>query len=666
MCGIVGVVSDRPVDAGLVERMRDCLAHRGPDHAGLWCAAEANVCLGHRRLAIIDLSSDANQPFVSPDGRLILTYNGEIYNFRQLRRDLMACGARFHTNSDTEVLIEAYRHWGDQCVARISGMFAFALWDAQEQRLFCARDRAGEKPFYYAKIDGSFVFASEVKALLEWPEFPKNLNFEAMADYLTFGFVPDPKCIWRACRKLAPGHRIAVQLPTDGRPRVGEPRPYWDLEFAPEHGACDWASRIRTTLQAVTEEMAVADVPLGTFLSGGVDSSSVAAALSRAGHAVRTFTIGFDEQTHDERIWARQVAEAHQTSHTERVVRVEDLNQVMQQILWHFDEPFGDYSYLPTFYICQEARRSITVALSGDGGDEAFAGYTKYRRLSLREALERHVPGWLLRFGARGGERLAPAGCWNGRARLRAYGLDRSDLLLDTLTIGQSPDLLRFAARGELARALAHYSPRDTVRAHLAKAPPHKVGLINAMRYLDLKLTLASGILVKVDRASMAHSLEVRPVYVHRDLLDLSARIPPDLLVDRRQAKKLLKSALRGWLPDAVLCRQKQGFALPLRPEMAGSINDQRAHIAGRDPLSDLLDEACVRRALRQDAHAFGNPTFVLHGLFFLRSWLARWVSGAPGAGTSLKEAPGSPGAYRLSAHAYRERASHDGMQRFP
>lgn len=626
MCGIVGVVSDRPVDRELVARMRDRLAHRGPDHAGLWWAPEANVCLGNRRLAVIDLNPEANQPFVSSDRRLVVTYNGEIYNFRRLRQDLVAQGARFRTSSDTEVLLEAYRHWGDRCVEQISGMFAFALWDARRQRLFCARDRTGEKPFYYAEINGSIIFASELKALTAWPQFPKDLDYEAIADYLAFGFVPDPKCIWRACRKLAPGHCLDVQLATDGRPRLGQPRAYWDLEFAPEHGERDWRSRIRSTLQAVTAEMAVADVPLGTFLSGGVDSSSVTAALSRGGYAVKTFTIGFDDKAHDERIWARKVAEAHRTSHTERVVRTEDLSRVIGRILWYFDEPFGDYSYLPTFYVCQEARRSITVALSGDGGDEAFAGYTKYRRLSLRAALEQRVPGWLLGFAARAGERLTAARYRNGRSPLRAYGLDRSELLLDTLTTGQSPALLRGAARGELAKALAHYSPSDTVRAHLAKAPPHRVGLVNAMRYLDLKLTLGSGILTKVDRASMAHSLEVRPVYTHRDMLELAARIPPHLLADRRQTKKLLKSALRGWLPDGVLYRQKQGFALPLESRMIAGLDDQVARAANRDPLQDLLDDAVVQRALRHEPYAIGNPIFVRHGLFFLRSWLAQWL----------------------------------------
>ena len=285
---------------------------------------------------------------------------------------MLARGARFSTQSDTEVLLEAFRCWGDQCLDRLAGMFAFAIWDTAERRLFCARDRAGEKPFYYTVIGGAFVFASELKALVCWPGFKRSLSYPALLDFLTFGYVPDPKSIWEDCLKLPPGHSVTVRIPPHGRPVISQPVQYWDMQFQPEGGHNDWHERILDVLQRTCKEMAFADVPVGAFLSGGVDSSSVTAGLRRAGCEVKTFTIGFREHGFDERPWAQQVASLYGTAHTERLVNAQDVSAVFAKMLWHYDEPFNDYSYLPTFYLCREARRSITVALSGDGGDGAL------------------------------------------------------------------------------------------------------------------------------------------------------------------------------------------------------------------------------------------------------------------------------------------------------
>ena len=370
MCGIVGAVARERVDRALVERMRDRLVHRGPDAEGLWASPDGRVCLGHRRLSIVDLSPDANQPFASGDGRFWIVLNGEIYNFRRLRDQLEREGVGFRTRSDTEVLVEAYRRFGADCLDRLSGMFAFAIWDAEEQVLFCARDRAGEKPFYYTTVGGAFVFASELKALLPWPGFRHELDHTAVADYLTFGFVPDPKSIWAGTSKLPPGHSLTVRLGADG-PTVGEPEQWWDLELQPDAAEASWDDTILHALEAAAGEMSFADVPVGTFLSGGVDSSSVTAALSKAGCNVRTFTIGFEEDGYDERPFAREVAELYRTSHTERTVVPEDVGALFRDtILWHYDEPFNDFSYLPTYALCREARRTVTVALTGDGGDD--------------------------------------------------------------------------------------------------------------------------------------------------------------------------------------------------------------------------------------------------------------------------------------------------------
>jgi asparagine synthase (glutamine-hydrolysing) len=624
MCGICGAISGAPIDPELIGRMRDRMVHRGPDHGGTWLAEDSRVCLGHRRLAIVDLNPEANQPFISHDGRFVITFNGEIYNFQSLRQELLAQGVPFRTRSDTEVLVEAFRCWGRQCLDRLSGMFAFAIWDVLERRLFCARDRVGEKPFYYATVEGSFVFASEVKALLLWPNFRRKIHYPALVDYLSFGYVVDPKSIWEDCLKLPPGHWMSVEMKQEGKLHVGDPVCYWDMEFEPDYSIDNWSPLILETLQNASKEMAFADVPVGTFLSGGVDSSSVTAALSKGGCSVKTFTVGFHDQEYDERPWAREVSQRYGVNHSEKVVSAEDVTSVIHNLLWHYDEPFNDYSYLPTFYLCREARKVITVALSGDGGDELFAGYVKYQRLGMRESLEQFIPGRLARMMCSRANWLFPETSQIGK-KLSSYAMDTPAMMLDMLTTGFPLPTLREAARGPLAEALKHYSPMDAVLPLLHKARPEEVGLVNSMRYLDLKLTLAGDILVKVDRASMAVSLEVRPVYLHRDLVALARRIPPELLVDRYESKKILKAALRSWLPDSTLYRKKMGFAMPLKNWISGDLYQlfgEKNEVNGFD---DLLDPTLLQQMIRLHSSGNADLTSRIHSVFFFHNWLAKW-----------------------------------------
>ena len=623
MCGIVGAVSRTAVDEALLVRMRDRLAHRGPDSAGTWAAREGRVRLGHRRLAILDLSAAANQPFVSRDGKVALVLNGEIYNFRELREELERDGIAFRTRSDTEVLLELYRRDGVEMLDSLSGMFAFAIWDEARGRLLCARDRVGEKPFYYAELGDAFVFGSELKALLPWPGFRREVDQTAVADFLTFGFVPDPKTIWACARKLPPGHVLEVVL-EDGRPRVGAPKPYWDLQFDPDPSSRDWEGEIREALERSADEMSFADVPVGTLLSGGVDSSSVAAALVRTGRNPRTYTIGFADSDYDERPWARRVSEHCGTTHFDRLVEPEDVGAVFRDtVLWHYDEPFNDYSYLPTYFLSREARRDITVALSGDGGDELFAGYGKYRLLARRNSVDRTLGRPLTQLVATGARSVAPTAV---SARLLRYKQSAPTLLTSLMTTGLQPGELRTAARGELARTLAEYDPEDVVRGHLDRARPEEVGLVNAMRYVDLKLTLASGILVKVDRASMAVALEVRPVLLNRRMVELAARIPPALLADGRDAKKMLKAAVRDWLPADVLNRPKQGFAMPLGRWLRQGAVQLVAGEKARAELGELIDPAYVEGATREHVEGIRDRTAILHSFVFLEHWLERWT----------------------------------------
>jgi asparagine synthase (glutamine-hydrolysing) len=628
MCGIVGVVAASAIAPETVECMRDRLAHRGPDHAGLWRSDDGRVCLGHRRLAIIDLDERSNQPLHSHDGRFTVTFNGEIYNYKIIRVRLERLGAQFRTESDTEVLMEAYRVWGPESLDLLSGMFAFAIWDARTRRLFCARDRAGEKPFYYAAVGDAFLFASEIKGLLDWPGLPRRLNYEALIDYLTLGFVADPKSIWLDIRKLPPAHSVLIELPDGGVPTAQPPRRYWSLRFHAREGSGQ-PEQIRGVLLEAAKEMVVSDVPLGAFLSGGVDSSTVTAALSLSGHAVRTFTIGFDLPQYDERKWAHQVAERYRTQHTERTVEPDDVVAVVDRLNWHYDEPFSDYSSFPTFYLCREARRSITVALSGDGADELFAGYRKYQRLALRAELSVAFPVPVARaVAAVAGQTLGEGSHW--RRTLAWYGLGVPQMLVDMLCINFPLPLLRSVARGPLADALRHYDPSQLVEDLLTGAPPAEIGLLNAMRHLDFALTLPGDILVKIDRASMAVSLETRPLFLHRSVMELAASIPPADLANRHGAKLALKDAVRPWLPDALIDRRKQGFAMPL-PEWLGhgsALGSTMRSSEACEAVRDMLDIAQIARL--QAAHAAGKANFasVVHATFALNQWFGRWAAG--------------------------------------
>ncbi|HYS91899.1 MAG TPA: asparagine synthase (glutamine-hydrolyzing), partial [Candidatus Acidoferrales bacterium] len=497
MCGITGIVdlTGRPADGELLRSMTAVIAHRGPDGDDIVCRGSAG--LGHRRLAIIDLVT-GDQPMVSDDGLIRITFNGEIYNFRELRRDLEARGAKFRTESDTEVILRAYEAHGPECVQRLRGMFAFAILDERARRLVLARDRAGIKPLVYAWDGRRLLFASEIKAILEDPSVRRDLDLDALGEYLTFHYVPAPRTIFTAIRKLPPASTLVLSL-DGGEPVVSR---YWSLRFAPDVRVTEgeWIERLRAELTDAVRCHMISDVPIGAFLSGGLDSSTVVALMAQAsGAPVRTFSIGFDEADFDELRFARQVATRYCTDHYELVVKPNAL-EVLPKLAWHFDEPFADSSAIPTYYVSKITREHVTVALSGDGGDENFAGYRRYARaLALHERFDRGA-GRLTRPLLWLASQLLPVGA-PGQALAGMLGAGPLERYFRLVTYQRRETLRRLLSGDVAARVSSASSPALFARLASEGDTPDYV---STLQHIDLATYLPGDILAKVDAMSMA------------------------------------------------------------------------------------------------------------------------------------------------------------------
>lgn len=573
MCGIAGIFhcqTPKPVDAARVERMCDAIAHRGPDGNGVWTAP--GIGLGHRRLSIIDLAGSP-QPMVSADGRAVIVFNGEIYNFQELRRELAASGAEFRTHGDTEVILAAWQRWGPECLSRLHGMFAFAIYDLSERSLFLARDRLGVKPLFTAALsDGSIAFASELKGLLAHPMLRREADPLAIEDYLAWGYVPDHRSILKGVEKLPAGHYRLLRHDAAPPPPVK----WWDISFTERRkdSAEDLEAELLHHLrEAVTSRM-VSDVPLGAFLSGGVDSSSVVALMAEASREpVRTCSIGFDVAAEDESTYASEVARLFATAHRSRVVSPDDFSAI-DGLAAMFDEPFADASALPTWRVCELARQHVTVALSGDGADEAFAGY----RRQVFQAHEERVRGVLpssLRspvFGTLGA--IYPKADWaprplRAKATLLALARNGEEAYAAALavnTAGQRGSLYS----DDLRRSLAGYAAEQPF-VEMMRHAPARSGLDRA-QYADLKFWLPGDILTKVDRTSMAVSLEAREPLLDHRLVEFAATLPERLRVRGQQGKWLLKQTMRRFLPEHILFRPKQGFVTPIAQWLRGPL----------------------------------------------------------------------------------------------
>ncbi len=590
MCGLSGFVSlaDKRADCAIVRRMSATLRHRGPDDEGYF--VDGPVALGHRRLRIIDLTT-GHQPIANETGSVHAILNGEIYNYRSLTDTLRARGHRFTTSSDTEVIVHAWEEFGEDCLAHFNGMFAFALWDAERQTLFAARDRMGEKPFYYAERNGWVVFASEVRALLAHPEIGRDLDLRGLSRYLASGYLPDPHTILEGVRKLPAGHSLTV---ASGRLRLNR---YWDLTFkpreasgAPPGDANAWASALWDALCTSVRHRLVSDVPVGIFLSGGIDSSAVTAAARAVapGHRFESFSIGFEEASYSEEPFARAVAERLGTEHHQFAFTAADAAALLPRLGDLLDEPLADPAFLPTLHLARHTRAAVTVALSGDGGDELLCGYPTFLAVAPMAWMSR-LPSGAVRAADRLIDLLPSSSRYGSPGFLlkqffrgAAHSPDvATQIMMGGLTLAEQESLVGPSVRA----ACASFDPYEDVAQTMVGAPADDP--IGRMIYHHCKLYLAGQTLVKMDRGTMAYGVEARAPFLDPDFVALACAMPSSLKLRGWTTKYALKRALAGRLPEEILRRRKQGFGVPIAQWLRGPL---------RPLLEETLDPARLRR----------------------------------------------------------------------
>ncbi len=611
MCGLTGLFdcqAMRPFDPALIQAMTDAVAHRGPDGEGIF--NEPGIALGHRRLAFIDLAGGI-QPMQTADGALTIVFNGEIYNFPDLMAELKAQGAQFQTRSDTEVLLHGWRHWGTGLFARLRGMFAFALWDAPQQTLVLVRDRFGKKPMHYARLpDGKLVFGSEIKSLLKAPGLDRALDPVAVEDFFTYGYVPDPKTIYAAIRKLPAAHALIVR-----RGQAPELMRYWNLldnlhaRTAPERPKQEMVDALRHAVKA----RLISDVEVGALLSGGVDSSAVVALMAGLQDApVSTFSIGFQERDYDESAYAKAVSDRYGTSHHTRIVDPGDFS-LLPRLPGIYDEPFGDISALPTFAVCKLARQTVKAALTGDGGDEILGGYRRYAffaaQMRARSWMPDAVRGPLFSLLAD----LYPHGArlprmLRAKTTFRELSLSPADAYLRMVSALPVEMRTQFLSR-DFRKSLGGYDSGDVMRQHFNVDAP--LDMLQRAQYTDIMTYLPGDILTKVDRASMANSLELRSPFLDQELSDWAFSLPDDLKLQRGAGgKAILKQAMGDFLPHDLLYRSKKGFTVPVAEWFRGPLREDIRALAHGARLKDsgFFDTDAI--ASMADAHIAGSRDF--------------------------------------------------------
>jgi asparagine synthase (glutamine-hydrolysing) len=650
MCGLAGVFARRNWSADelrdIASRMTNAIKHRGPDDSGVWVDAAGEVMLGFRRLAIVDLSAQGHQPMRSTSGRFVLIFNGEVYNYRSLRRDLESEGCSFRGHSDTEIILAAFERWGiEQSIRRFIGMFAIAVWDIECRELSLIRDRLGIKPMFVYHHRGVLSFGSELKALLAGPEFDRTIDMTALTSYLRYLYVPAPKSIFQHAFKLQPGHILTITDPDAALPAS---KAYWSVQRAATEGVADQFSggdedAVREFDALLTDAVRLrmqADVPLGALLSGGIDSSTVVALMqASADRPVKTFTIGFDQAEFDEAAHARAIARHLGTDHTELHLAGSDALAVIPDLPEMFDEPLADPSQIPTFLVCQLARREVTVALTGDGGDELFGGYNRYISGERMIAGLQRWPPLLRRFSAAGATTLSPRS-WNQvRDALRPVfpAVGRTRLFGEK--IHKVADLLRADSTSGMYRSLlsAWQDPEDLVVGgfgdgnHDASLGANdSLGLMERMMLADQSSYLPDDLLAKVDRASMAVSLEARvPILDHR-VVEWSWRLPRKFKVRDGRGKWILRQVLYKHVPPALVDREKMGFSVPLAEWLAGPLRNWAGDLLLSAQKDEILRGTVVRREWDRFVAGDSSRAAGLWALVMFKAWQNRWVAGVP------------------------------------
>jgi asparagine synthase (glutamine-hydrolysing) len=605
--------------------MADVLRHRGPDQEGIYC--DDGISLAHRRLSIIDLSEHGRQPMQNEDGGVRLVFNGEIYNFQELQAELTAKGHRFASRSDSEVILHAYEEYGVDAIGRLRGMFAFALWDRPRRTLLLARDRVGIKPLYYRERGGRLAFASEVKALLEDPDAPRALNPQALYDYMGFEFVPAPDTMFEGIAKLPAGHRLIWR---DGRAEV---RPYWDLAFtepSPQLSYGAAVERLRALLEEAVRSHLISDVPLGVFLSGGLDSSAIVAMMRRhISGPLRTFTIGYGDKTFSELDYAKRVAETFETEH--HVLMLDDITPAdVEKGLWHLDEPMTDLSALPLYFACREARKHITVCLSGEGGDEIFAGYDRFKASRI-DRWYRCLPGFVRKqiIGR------VVAGLPDQPQKKGAVNVLKRFIEGSLLPADGGHLRWQYFLNAAMASALftpafqrgVRLDPFRLVRAHAARCGSRD--RLNRELYLDTRFMMTDSVLMKVDKMSMAHALEIRVPLLDHVFVEFNATLPGAWKLRGLTTKRIFRSALEGILPEDIVHRGKQGYSLPVKNLLRNQMKDYMIQLLNDSPLlREHCDMTFINRLIREHLALMHNHNHVLWGLMNVAIWHNTFLAG--------------------------------------
>ncbi len=629
MCGICGIVDHRSnnrVEEKTISNMCGSLRHRGPDDEGIYLNKDSpSVGLGHRRLSIIDLSQAGHQPMTNEDGSIRLIFNGEIYNYRQLRDELKRLGHIFRSDSDTEVMVHLYETYGEDCVNRLRGMFAFAVWDEKKKTLLLGRDRVGKKPLLYHHSSGTFCFSSEFTSILASGLIDKEIDLKALNYYLTFGYVPAPLSIYKGVFKLPPAHILVLK---DGDIRL---KRYWQLDYSPKTRISEEeaSGEVLKRLEEAVKIRLYSDVPLGAFLSGGIDSSAIVGLMSRvSGSKVKTFSIGFEESDYSELKYARAIADRFGTEHHEFIVKPNAI-EILPLLVERYGEPYADSSCIPTYYVSRETKRFVTVALNGDGGDESFGGYERYQAMMVSENLQR-LPAYLRRItGGLAGILPDSVNQKDTLRRLKRFfasaGLPRAERYLRWVGIlGEiRPDDLY---SGEFLKSARQADPLPVIEQYLSGA--NKPDLLDSLLSADTSTYLPDDLLVKVDIASMANSLEARSPFLDHELMEFAAKLPSDLKIRGSAKKYILRKAVKGLLPEENIRRRKMGFGVPVgqwfRGELKGFLRET------------LLSEVSLKRGyFRPDAlkkivedHIAGKKdhTFQLWSLLMLELWHKKFM----------------------------------------